>query len=90
MELPILVETQPFIPAHEMGEHQGRKVGVMGESPIFAQVLGEHCGRMLANKMASYTNLNFTIDQVWNTYFRHLHMKTLYVLNITKLRVYHS
>jgi len=41
MELPILVETQPFIPAHEMGENQGWKVGMMGESPIFAELFGE-------------------------------------------------
>jgi len=41
MELPILVETQPFIPAHEMTENQEQKVGVMGKSPIFAQLLGE-------------------------------------------------
>jgi len=41
MELSILVETQPFILAHKMVENQGRKVGVMGESPIFTQLLGE-------------------------------------------------
>jgi len=41
MELLILVETQSFIPAHEMGENQGWKVGVMGESSIFAQLWGE-------------------------------------------------
>ena len=80
MELPILLETQPFIPAHEMGEHQGRKVGVMGESPIFAQVLGENCGRMLANKMASYTNLNFTIDQMKHTY---IYTQTLTICFLT-------
>jgi len=30
------------------------------------------------------------MDQVRNTYFRHLHMKTYYILNMTKLRVYYS
>jgi len=64
MELSIFVETQPFIPAYEMGENQGLKVGAMGESPIFTQLLGEttsspnffapDCGQTLANKMASY------------------------------------
>jgi len=92
MELPILVEMQPFILAYEMGENQGKNIGAMGKSPIFAQLLGKmmsstifyapivskNCGQTLANKMASCKNLNFTTDQVRNTYFRHLHMKTMF------------
>jgi len=61
MELSILVETQPFILPHEMGENQGWKVGAPNcwakwrHRPSFPhQVVGENCGRTLANKMASY------------------------------------
>ena len=44
MELPILVETQPFILSHEMDETQGWKVGAMDESRIFAQLLAKIVG----------------------------------------------
>ena len=57
--------------AKSVGEKCGRKV--------WAKSVGEKCGRTLANKMASYTNLNFTIDQRKNTYFKHLHTKTYYM-----------
>ena len=77
MELPILVETQPFILSHEMGENQGwndviahlfrpRLWAKWRHLPSFSpQIVGENCGRTLANK-------------------------TYYVLNIIKLRVYYS
>jgi len=56
---------------------------------------GGQCGDYMLSplgsiQMASYKNLKFTINPVKNNYFRHLHIKTWYVLNITKLRVYYS
>jgi len=64
MELSILVATQPFILSHEMGEHQGWKVGTncwaeWRHRPSFSPpIVGENCGRTL------------TWIRIENTYFR--------------------
>jgi len=69
----------------------------MGESPIFAQLLGQRasspifftpdCERKLW-AIASKQNGVIQKSKLYqrpsqNTYFRHLHMETYYVLNIT-------
>ena len=81
-----------------MGEHQGWKVGAMGESlgemtssPIF---FAPDCERKLwanaSKQKGVIQNLNFTIYQNWKYYFRRVNIKTYYVLNIIKLRVYYT
>ena len=42
MEMNSTVRAQPYIFAHQMGENQGRKFGVMGESPLFRPTDGRN------------------------------------------------
>ena len=82
-----MVEASPFILAHELGENQGL-FGAMGVSPIFRPIVGRNDviahpfapdgGRKLwanaSKQNGVIKNLNFTIDPVKSTYFRHQHM----------------